>query len=95
MHIDVAFYYMRKKIMRFPKLLQRKVTTVDMFFSAKIGALWLVYKKTPDKFDWGSCDSLMNIILGVSVRCGLSWFEVNTFANPNVLARAQPSELDP
>ncbi|GMN54168.1 hypothetical protein TIFTF001_023302 [Ficus carica] len=64
-HIDVAFYYLRKKIMHFPKLLQRKVTTVDTFFRAKIGALWPVYKKAPDKFDWGSCDSLMKNILGV------------------------------
>lgn len=81
-HIDVAFYYLRKKIMQFPELLQRKVTTVDTFFSAKIGALWRVYKKSPDNFDWRSCDSLMKIIRGVYVRCSLSWFDVNTLLIP-------------
>ncbi|GMN67802.1 hypothetical protein TIFTF001_036858 [Ficus carica] len=39
-HIDVAFYYLRKKIKQYPKLEQRKVTTVDTFFSAKSGASW-------------------------------------------------------
>ncbi|GMN59608.1 hypothetical protein TIFTF001_028707 [Ficus carica] len=34
-YIDVAFYYLRKKIMQFPELVQRKVTTVDTFVSAK------------------------------------------------------------
>ncbi|GMN54566.1 hypothetical protein TIFTF001_023689 [Ficus carica] len=57
-HIDVAFYYLRKKIMQFPEL------------------------KLPDTFDWGSSDSLLKIILGVYVRCGLSWFEVNTLLIP-------------
>ncbi|GMN69088.1 hypothetical protein TIFTF001_038137 [Ficus carica] len=52
-HIDVAFYYLRKKIKQFPELEQRKVSTVDTFFSAKI-------------------------ILGVCVRSGSSWYEVNT-----------------
>ncbi|GMN46130.1 hypothetical protein TIFTF001_015322 [Ficus carica] len=28
------------------------------------------------------CDYLMKIILGVSIRCGLSWFEVNTLLIP-------------
>ncbi|GMN67844.1 hypothetical protein TIFTF001_036910 [Ficus carica] len=50
--------------------------------SAKIGALWRVYKKSPDKYDWGSCDSLMKIIYSVCIRCGLSWFEVNTLLIP-------------
>ncbi|GMN34241.1 hypothetical protein TIFTF001_046787 [Ficus carica] len=42
-HIDVAFYYLRKKIMQFPELEQRKVTTVDTFFSSKVHSLWRVY----------------------------------------------------
>ncbi|GMN48585.1 hypothetical protein TIFTF001_017745 [Ficus carica] len=53
-HIDATFYYLRKKFMYFPKLLQRK----------------------------GSHDSLLKIILGVSIRCSLSWFEVNTVLIP-------------
>ncbi|GMN70789.1 hypothetical protein TIFTF001_053982 [Ficus carica] len=36
--------------MQFTELVQRKVTMVDTFFSAKIGALWRVYKKSPDNF---------------------------------------------
>nr|GMN32039.1 hypothetical protein TIFTF001_050768 [Ficus carica]GMN32124.1 hypothetical protein TIFTF001_050776 [Ficus carica] len=52
-HIDVAFYYLRKKIKQFPELEQRKVTTVDTFFSTKVGALWRVYQKSPDMFDSG------------------------------------------
>ncbi|GMN47645.1 hypothetical protein TIFTF001_016819 [Ficus carica] len=72
--------------MQFPELVQRKVTTVDTFFSAKIGGLWCVYQKSPDTFDWGSCDSLLKIILDVCVRCGSSWFEVNTLLIPIHLA---------
>ncbi|GMN67344.1 hypothetical protein TIFTF001_039341 [Ficus carica] len=53
-HIDVAFYYLRKKIRQFPELEQRKVTTVDTFFSSKVRSLWHVYQSSPDKFDWGS-----------------------------------------
>ncbi|GMN39685.1 hypothetical protein TIFTF001_008906 [Ficus carica] len=60
-HIDVAFYYLRKKIKQFPKLEQRNVSTVDTFFSAKI-------------------------ILGVCVRSGSSWYEVNTLLIPIHLA---------
>ena len=68
--------------MHLPKLLQRKVTTVDLFFNAKIGALWSVYKKAPDKFNWESCDYLLKIIVSMSIRCGLLWFEVNTVLIP-------------
>ncbi|GMN58465.1 hypothetical protein TIFTF001_027553 [Ficus carica] len=53
-HIDVAFYYLRKKIKQYPNLEQRKVTTVDTFFSSKIAATWPVYQSSPDKFDWGT-----------------------------------------
>ncbi|GMN64416.1 hypothetical protein TIFTF001_033487 [Ficus carica] len=85
-HINVAFYYLSKKIKQFPELVQQKVTTVDTFFCAKIGALWRVYQISPDTFDWGSCDSLLKIILGMCVRCGSSWFEVNTLLIPIHLA---------
>ena len=68
--------------MHFPELVQRKVTTVDTFFSAMIGVLWPIYKKAPDKFDWRSCDSLMKIILGICIWYGLSGFEANTSLIP-------------
>ncbi|GMN55633.1 hypothetical protein TIFTF001_024748 [Ficus carica] len=77
-YIDVAFYYLRKKIRQFPELEQRKVTTVNMFFTVKVRALWGVYQKAPDKFDWGSCDSIFRIMLGVCVQSRSSWFDVNT-----------------
>ncbi|GMN51336.1 hypothetical protein TIFTF001_020500 [Ficus carica] len=81
-HIDVAFYYLRKKIRQFPELEQRKVTTVDTFFSSKVRSLWRVYQSSSDKFDWGSCESILKIMLGVCVQSGSSWFEVNTLLIP-------------
>ena len=80
--IDVAFYYLRKKIRQNPDLEQRKVTTVDTYFSAKVRGLWSVYKSAPDKFDWESCDSLLRLMLGVRPQSGSSWFEVNTLLMP-------------
>ncbi|GMN63994.1 hypothetical protein TIFTF001_033050 [Ficus carica] len=74
-HIDVAFYYLRKKIRQFPELEQRKVTTVYTFFSSKVRSLWRVYQSSADKFDWGSCESILKIMLGVYVQSGSSWFE--------------------
>ncbi|GMN37616.1 hypothetical protein TIFTF001_042659 [Ficus carica] len=53
-HINVAFYYLRKKIRQYPELEQRKVTTVDIFFSAKVRGLWSVYQRSPVTFDWDS-----------------------------------------
>ncbi|GMN69282.1 hypothetical protein TIFTF001_038329 [Ficus carica] len=85
-HIGVAFYYLRKKIKQFPELEQRKVTTVDTFFSSKVRSLWHVYQSSPDKFDWGSCESILKIMLGVCVQSGSSWFEVNTLLIPIHLA---------
>ncbi|GMN62055.1 hypothetical protein TIFTF001_031141 [Ficus carica] len=64
-HIDVAFYYLRKKIRQYPELEQRKVTTVDTFFSAKVRGLWSVYQRSPETFDWDSCDSILKFMLGV------------------------------
>lgn len=81
-HIDVAFYYLRKKISQYPELEQRKVTTVDTFFPAKVRSLWTVYQAAPDKFDWASCDSVFRIMLGVRVQSGASWFHVNTVLMP-------------
>ncbi|GMN54037.1 hypothetical protein TIFTF001_023172 [Ficus carica] len=81
-HIDVAFYYLRKKIRQFPELEQRKVTTVDTFFSSNVRSLWRVYQSSPDKFVWASCESILKIMLGVCVQSGLSWFEVNTLLIP-------------
>ncbi|GMN55712.1 hypothetical protein TIFTF001_024830 [Ficus carica] len=81
-HIDVAFYYLRKKIRQFPELEQRKVTTVDTFFPAKVRSLWTVYQSAPDKFNWGCCDSIFRIMLGVRVQSGASWFDVNTVLMP-------------
>ncbi|GMN68964.1 hypothetical protein TIFTF001_038009 [Ficus carica] len=53
---------------------------------AKVRALWGVYQKAPDKFDWGSCDSIFRIMLGVCVQSGSSWFDVNTLLIPIHLA---------
>ncbi|GMN69854.1 hypothetical protein TIFTF001_038898 [Ficus carica] len=78
-HINVAFYYLRKKIMQFPELVQRKVTTVDTFFSAKVGALWRVYQKSPDTFDWGLCDSLFKIILDALVKLDLTNWTIEVY----------------
>ncbi|GMN20225.1 hypothetical protein TIFTF001_051001 [Ficus carica] len=85
-HIDVAFYYLKKKIRQFPELEQRKVTMVDTFFSSKVRSLWRVYQSSPDKFNWGSCESILKIMLGVCVQSGSSWFEVNTLLIPIHLA---------
>ncbi|GMN66233.1 hypothetical protein TIFTF001_035301 [Ficus carica] len=81
-HIDVAFYYLRKKIKQYPNLEQRKVTTVDTFFSSKIAATWPVYQSSPDKFDWGTCETLLKMMLGLSVQSGKMWFDVNTLLIP-------------
>ncbi|GMN69302.1 hypothetical protein TIFTF001_038353 [Ficus carica] len=81
-HIDVAFYYLRNKIRQFPELNQRKVTTVDTIFTAKVRSLWTVYQSAPDKFDWACCDSIFRIMLGVRVQSGASWFDVNTVLMP-------------
>ncbi|GMN39675.1 hypothetical protein TIFTF001_008907 [Ficus carica] len=85
-HIDVAFYYLRKKIRQFPELEQRKVTTVDTFFSSKVRSLLRVYQSSPDKFDWGSYESILKIMLGVCVQSGSSWFKVNILLIPIHLA---------
>ncbi|GMN49443.1 hypothetical protein TIFTF001_018598 [Ficus carica] len=81
-HIDVAFYYLRNKIRQFPELNQRKVTTVDTIFTAKVRSLWTVYQSAPDKFDWACCDSIIRIMLGVRVQSGALWFDVNTVLMP-------------
>ena len=88
-HIDVAFYYLRKKIKQYPNLEQRKVTTVDTFFSTKIAAMWKVYKGAPEKFEWGTCETLLKIMLGLSIQCGSSWFDVNTLLIPMNLGSLQ------
>ncbi|GMN45099.1 hypothetical protein TIFTF001_014293 [Ficus carica] len=64
-HIDVAFYYLKKKIRQYPELEQRQVTTVDTFFSAKVRGLWSMYQRSPETFDWDSCDSILRLMLGV------------------------------
>ncbi|GMN64857.1 hypothetical protein TIFTF001_033908 [Ficus carica] len=71
-----------KKIRQFPKLEQRKVTTVDTFFSAKVGGLYRVYQKSPNTFNWGCCESILKIMLGVCVQSGSSWFKLNTLLIP-------------
>ncbi|GMN69702.1 hypothetical protein TIFTF001_038745 [Ficus carica] len=81
-HIDVALYYLRKKIRQYPELEQRQVTMVDTFFSAKVRGLWSVYQRSPETFDWDSCDSILRLMLGVRVQSGSSWFEVNTLLIP-------------
>ncbi|GMN69564.1 hypothetical protein TIFTF001_038611 [Ficus carica] len=81
-HIDVAFYYLRNKIRQFPELNQRKVTTVDTVFTAKVRSLWTVYQSAPDKFNWACCDSIFMIMLGVRVQSEASWFDVNTVLMP-------------
>ncbi|GMN57923.1 hypothetical protein TIFTF001_027023 [Ficus carica] len=81
-HIDITFYYLRKKIRQYPELEQQKVTTVDTFFSAKVRGLWSVYQRSPETFDWDSCDSILRLMLGVRVQSGSSRFEVNTLLIP-------------
>ncbi|GMN49445.1 hypothetical protein TIFTF001_018608 [Ficus carica] len=77
-HIDVAFYYLRKKSRQFTELKQRMVTTVDTFFTSKIRSLWRIHQSSPVNFDWGSCESILKIMTGVQVQSGSSWFDVNT-----------------
>ncbi|GMN67481.1 hypothetical protein TIFTF001_036538 [Ficus carica] len=54
-----------EKIRQYPELEQRKVTTVDTFFSTKVRGLWSVYQRSPETFDWDSCDSILRLMLGV------------------------------
>lgn len=88
-HIDVAFYYLRKKIKQYPKLQERKVTTVDTYFSTKVAAMWPVYRRSPDTFDWETCETLMRIMIGISGQCGTTWFELNTLLIPLNLGTMQ------
>ncbi|GMN52678.1 hypothetical protein TIFTF001_021832 [Ficus carica] len=81
-HIDVAFYYLRKKSRQFTELKQRMVTTVDTFFTSKIRSLWRIHQRSPANFDWGSCESILKIMTGVKVQSGSSWFDVNTLLIP-------------
>ncbi|GMN29673.1 hypothetical protein TIFTF001_050617 [Ficus carica] len=85
-HIDVAFYYLRKKSRQFTELKQRMVTTVDTFFTSKIRSLWRIHQSSPTNFDWGSCESILKIMTGVKVQSGSSWFDVNTLLIPVHLA---------
>ncbi|GMN19823.1 hypothetical protein TIFTF001_039905 [Ficus carica] len=85
-HIDVAFYYLRKKSRQFTELKQRMVTTVDTFFTSKIRSLWRIHQSSPANFDWGSCESILKIMTGVKVQSGSSWFDVNTLLIPVHLA---------
>ncbi|GMN25125.1 hypothetical protein TIFTF001_047702, partial [Ficus carica] len=85
-HIDVAFYYLRKKSRQFTELKQRMVTTVDTFFTSKIRSLWRIHQRSPANFDWGSCESILKIMTGVKVQSGSSWFDVNTLLIPVHLA---------
>ncbi|GMN68599.1 hypothetical protein TIFTF001_037655 [Ficus carica] len=71
-----------KKIRQYPELEQRKVTTVDTFFGVKVRGLWSVYQRSPEIFDWDSCDSIFRLMLGIQVQSGSSWFEVNTLLIP-------------
>ncbi|GMN21731.1 hypothetical protein TIFTF001_040097 [Ficus carica] len=85
-HIDVAFYYLRKKSRQFTELKQRMVTTVDTFFTSKIRSLWRIHQSSPANFDWASCQSILKIMTGVKVQSGSSWFDVNTLLIPVHLA---------
>ncbi|GMN48194.1 hypothetical protein TIFTF001_017375 [Ficus carica] len=85
-HIDVAFYYLRKKSRQFTELKQRMVITVDTFFTSKIRSLWRIHQSSPANFDWGSCESILKIMTGVQVQSGSSWFDVNTLLIPIHLA---------
>ncbi|GMN22182.1 hypothetical protein TIFTF001_040198 [Ficus carica] len=85
-HIDVAFYYLRKKSRQFTELKQRMVTTVDTFFTSKIRSLWRIHQSSPTNFDWGSCESILKIMTGVKVQSESSWFDVNTLLIPVHLA---------
>ncbi|GMN70342.1 hypothetical protein TIFTF001_039385 [Ficus carica] len=86
LHIDVAFYYLRKRSRQFTELKQRMVTTVDTFFASKIRSLWRIHQSSPANFDWGSCESILKIMTGVKVQSGSSWFDVNTLLIPVHLA---------
>ncbi|GMN21806.1 hypothetical protein TIFTF001_040115 [Ficus carica] len=85
-HIDVAFYYLRKKSRQFTELKQWMVTTVDTFFTSKIRSLWRIHQSSPANFDWGSCEYILKIMTGVKVQSGSSWFDVNTLLIPVHLA---------
>ncbi|GMN33593.1 hypothetical protein TIFTF001_046715 [Ficus carica] len=85
-HIDVAFYYLRKKSRQFTELKQRMVTTVDTFFTSKIRSLWRIHQRSPANFDWGSCESILKIMTRVKVQSGSFWFDVNTLLIPVHLA---------
>ena len=85
----MAFYYLRKKIRQYLNLQERKVTTVDSYFSTKIAAMWPVYVESPDTFDWGTCDTLLKIMFGMSIPSGMSWFDANTMLIPVNLEKMQ------
>ncbi|GMN21674.1 hypothetical protein TIFTF001_040085 [Ficus carica] len=72
LHIDVAFYYLRKKSRQFTELKQRMVTTVDTFYTSKIRSLWRIHQSSPANFDWGSCESILKIMTGVQLEL-TSW----------------------
>ena len=56
---------------------------VDSYFSTKITAMWPVYVT----FDWGTCDTLLKIMFGMSIPGGMSWFDANAVLIPVVMPR--------
>ncbi|EXC25062.1 hypothetical protein L484_021934 [Morus notabilis] len=63
-HIDVAFYYLRKKRKHYPEIAYKHFTTTDNLFNSTIRSAWPQLKKEEVKYDWTKVENISKYIFG-------------------------------
>ncbi|XP_050221380.1 uncharacterized protein LOC126671639 [Mercurialis annua] len=74
-HVDVLFYYLRKKV-KIGKAVQKNCTSTDNFFDRRIQALYKLYEPTKDSSVISSkhpiCDYIIGGIMDYNICCCMS-----------------------
>lgn len=87
-HVDIAFYYLRKKACYHPELVKQSFTTADYAFNCKVVRIFSDMKNTKSDFNWEKERNFLNVVNGLEIPCSRPFMEVDFLYIPLLVPAA-------
>ena len=87
-HVDIAFYYLRKKACYHPDLVTQKFTTADYALNCKVVRIFNEMKNSKSGFNWEKEQIFLNVVKGLEIACSRPFMEVDFVYIPLLIPAA-------
>ena len=87
-HVDLVFYYFRKKACYYPNFVTQNFITADYAFYCKVVRIYNELKNPKSSFNWEKEHNFLNVVNGLEIACSRPFMEVDIVYIPLLVPTA-------